>query len=49
MSQATSAGCLGAKALMCGSMLIPNPQWGCYWDSRAVAKGLTEVTPARGL
>lgn len=32
-----------AKALLDGLMLIPNPWWGRYWDSRAVTEGLAEV------
>lgn len=39
----------GAKALMHGLMLIPNLRWGSCWESRAVDKGLAEVTPAQGL
>lgn len=37
------------KALIHVLMLVPNPWWGCYWDSSSVAKWLTEVTPAQGL
>lgn len=32
-----------AKALLHGLMLIPNPWWGSYWDSRALTEGLAEV------
>lgn len=39
----------GAKTLMHGLVLILNPRQRCYWDSRAVAKELTDITPALGL
>lgn len=38
-----------AKALLDGPMLIPNPWWGSYWDSRAVTEGLAEVFCGEGV